>query len=253
MRGLNLDNKILVYTMGKVVSTSIRSSLNKLGRETMNAHTLNPDINNAIEKGFSRESKYVEQPLLDHHKYVYKYIKDNPEIKWKIISLVRDPVARNISTFFQVIDRLLPTYKNEPLITLKKSFMKGIDHEKVLNWQDFELKELTGIDVYSVPFDKKKGYQTYKLGNFEVLLIKYEKLNECVSNAMREFLDIEHFKLDYSNFSENKEYSKDYTFFKEMAKLGNTYLNKSYQSKYIKHFYTDVEIEQFRKRWHYEN
>src|SRR5215211_4864638 len=99
---------IIVHQMGKVGSKTVELSLRKayeaLGIEVPIYHT-------HILNGFELVRQYVlqEQHLqnsadqlatLHHGESVRKLIDKNPAQHWNIISLVRDPIARNISAFF---------------------------------------------------------------------------------------------------------------------------------------------------------
>ena len=63
------------------------------------------------------------------------------------------------------------------------------------------------------------------------------------------FLNIGKLELVSSNVGTDKWYSEMYKRFKRNFKPTEEYLNIMYDSKYIKHFYTDKEIESFKNKW----
>ena len=84
----------------------------------------------------------------------------------KIVTLVRDPIGRNVSMYFHDLHYWLAYYfsevrpdrdgarRNRPLIDC---FRETFDHRYPLDWFDKELKRLSGIDVYEHAFDRTTG------------------------------------------------------------------------------------------------
>ena len=96
---LQLLEPIIVYQMGKVASTTVCETLKNHGfKNILHAHSINPAL---ISKKKHKEMKRgVNRFFL--HETAGMYIAATGLVhKSKVISLVRDPVARNISAFFQ--------------------------------------------------------------------------------------------------------------------------------------------------------
>jgi hypothetical protein len=70
-----------------------------------------------------------------------------------------------------------------------------------------------------------------------------------VEAAFKQFLDIENFSLINANISEEKNYQTAYREFKDAIHLPCSYLDTVYESRHVKHFYTDEEISGFKARW----
>jgi len=207
----SIRNPILVYQMGKVASTSIYESLKLLNIEVpiYHVHLLHPSTirgqKNYIKNTFPEEigrNIDIYFPVLQHNeilsKLIGKYLKKR---KMFVISLMRDPIARNISTFFQALNRRVPNYAQkikdqtmsvEMLISL---FFEKVDHDFPLRWFDSDMKPVLGIDVFTQNFSKSKGYGIYKEGCVDLLLLKSESLSECIQKALEEFLGIKNFYL----------------------------------------------------------
>lgn len=266
---LNFPSKnhpIIVHQMGKVASTSIYESLKTLnleGHSFYHTHYLS-------DSGFRRSENFYREnyhrikaihPELMHSFYIRKnlsrFINSNEKIK--VITLVRDPVAKNVSSFFQNLEYLFD------LSLSKKKQMDGIEnslerlrglflerfpgHRVPLEWFDSELKSVFGIDVFKAPFPMKKGYWIYEDEHTDILLLKLEKLNEVIEEAFEEFLKIKKFRLKAENVGENKKYAQLYKEFKGVVSLPEDYLDEMYSSKYVRHFYSCDEIDSFRKKW----
>lgn len=178
--------------------------------------------------------------------------------KWKIITLVRDPIARNISAFFQTLEVEFGLNYGELLVApapaviekLTNLFLrKVLFHDYPLTWFDNELKSMLGLDVYAVPFTTKKGYKIYKGEHVDTLVIRLEDLNKCASIAFYEFLNIDNFILENANISNDKPYRTLCKDFKENIVLPHEYVRQMYSSKYMRHFYTSEEIRAFETEW----
>ncbi|MBD3289158.1 hypothetical protein GF337_10165 [candidate division KSB1 bacterium] len=256
-------NPILIYQMGKVGSSTLQHSLNalNLNRAVYHIHTLTKENLDNLEKVL-KNAFHLTHSVPGHYargRYLRKRINSDSSKKWTIITLVRDPIARNISSFFQDINHRFPefnypqkarTLKQDELVTeLIKLYFEKHDHEKPLWWFDKELKQTFGVDVYSTPFPKNHGYKVYNCKRAKVLLIRLENLDQCKKKAFREFLNIDNFELFNVNLAEQKGYSEIYHKFKSSICFPKSYIDKFYKSKLVKHFYTQKEIRDFELKW----
>ena len=246
---------LVIFQMGKVGSTSIVRSLEKekLSMPVFQVHYLNPKV---VEKFIK---KPFEGTIALHtltSRYLLKLMEKGIEggEPWKIISPVREPVARNISAFFENIKGRVPgldariergEVTDDELI---KYFMDSPQHLP-LSWFNIEMKPVFGIDVFSKDFDTKKGYQTYSGESAELLVIRLESFDDAISQAFAEFLGLKDFKLKRVNIAEDKKYNDVYRRIVDNIVLPEEYLDMMYNSNYAKLFYSPQEIEGFRKRW----
>ena len=172
-----------------------------------------------------------------------------------VISLVRDPVAKKISTFFQLIDEYIPDWKKQwesgalKLEDLQKMFFEKAGDNDPGQWFDNQIKPIWGIDIFKTPFDKTSGYHIYTFNpRINLMIIRMEDLNRVAENAFREFMGMESFSIISTNVGKEKPYRKLYEQFKKLP-LPASYLDKEYSSRYARHFYTEDEIAAFRKHW----
>lgn len=185
------------------------------------------------------------------------YDKDS-EIKF--VCLVREPIARDFSMYFQIFEHrnyYSCAYKNDFLGEISNFMMQiaGMKDDTMIlpgpmfQWFDDELKRTTGIDVFHYPFDKEKGYTVIREGNLSLLLIKSEKLNDLES-VIADFLQRPNFKLLNANQAEEKPLARLYKQAKDALVLPKEYLAYYYENnKRMDHFYTDEEKDMFRKKW----
>ncbi|KAB1067020.1 hypothetical protein F6U93_11400 [Tamlana haliotis] len=243
-----LKNKtIIVHTLGKVGSSTIYEELKKISpwKNIFHTHFLSNEwLNVKLKEGNHYESNYKAA------KKVFSYLDKNSDKKKYIIALVREPVSREISNFMQnPKDFIEGDILSESLDSLKNSYLQKLNYDYTLNWFDTEFLNYTGFDVYSKPFDKDRGFSIYHHDDFEVLIIKLEKLNECYSGAMKEFFDLNLKLSGNSNQSSQKEISNIYKELQQTIKFPKEELSTLYTHKYISHFYTLEEIKQFKEKW----
>lgn len=264
---------LLVYQMGKVGSKTVEMSLRalELDMPIYHPHFLTKARiaeTEAKRKTFFRTQRYsyLKRPWL--YQFLRKQIQSGlKDKKWKIVTLTREPIARNISTFFEnlevkVLD--LPDqyeirshyYDIDPTIVtldnlqqLTDLFFDRLHHDSPLDFFDRELKRVFGIDVFASEFPKSKGYKIYQEKHADVLLMRLENLNECARDAFKDFLGIEGFTLININIGRAKDYAPIYQSFVDSIALPDTYINKMYRSKYMQHFYNEEEIDRFEAKW----
>lgn len=266
---------ILVYQMGKVGSTSITETLQmaNIGRRIYHFHILRPERVRVYEEFYKKSSPI--NPNYKHRKLKYvwlcQYIRKQIERglngkKWKIVTLVRDPIARNIADFFEN-STVRPSgrarqYKvqsdwynfeimvnDNALEELIQIFLEKYKHDCPLQYFDLEFKSVLGIDLYASDFPTSRGYKIYKGNEFDILLIRLEDLNKCATEAFKEFLSIDNLTLLNRNVGTKKEYADMYRVFKNHIVFPEGYIDRMYSSKLARHFYSEAEIERFRKKW----
>lgn len=167
-----------------------------------------------------------------------------------IITIVRDPISRNISSLFQAFEFMKEgKYKTEFNIReFDKLFYAKVDHQAPEKWFDYELKNNFGIDIYNYEFDIRKKHLVIKEGNLKLLIIRLEDFKE-LEKVMADFLCINNFELINKNVSEVKWYSEVYESFKRNFKPSKEYLDKYLNTKFTKHFYSEAEINKIYKKY----
>lgn len=269
------SHPIIILQMGKVGSTSILHSLQatSLFSDVLQVHTLsNSGIREMEKRYWGHTPVLLRKSLLPETTHVFishslmSLLRRTPNGHWKIITLVRDPIARNVSEFFYSVDTTksdphLPDFytryrsgdlKTSDLIDrfLERFSESSREYEVPLNWFDVEFRDALGVDIFSSEFPVSKGYQIINTSDFEILILKLESLRECYRSAFREFLGLHNLILNTANAASQKDYSAAYNSFIREVRLPYSYVSKVYQSKLVRHFYHDQEIDQFVIKWH---
>lgn len=174
----------------------------------------------------------------------------------KVISLVRDPVATNLSGFFHNTD-WWPQELRDVAISRSSGwqerlwlhFLETYPHSVPATWFDMEMKPLFDIDVMASQFPQERGYQLYSSPVASLLLLKLESLDQCAVDAFREFLGIDYRQPARSNRADDKWYANLYREFIATTPIPESYLSSLYQTDFARHFYSPAEIDGFTRRW----
>ncbi|MHA7059247.1 putative capsular polysaccharide synthesis family protein [Aquimarina sp. M1] len=241
---------VLVYQMGKVASSSIYSSLKEKNKIVYHIHRLNEKYikevhKSSLEKTGSIEPKVVDQRGIRLHNL---FIKNNEQPVY-IISLVRNPIERNISAFFQNKDYYTKQNAYSDTDSLIELFYDLYDHDTPLMWFDKEFKPCLNVDIYEHAFPTEKKYKIITSNNFNILLMRVDLEDSVKERIISNFLGIENFKLQNKNVGTLKGYNKEYKEFKKEINLNEAYINSMLNSKFTNHFYSKGEIGEFRKKW----
>lgn len=246
---MKAEEPVIVYQMGKVGSSSISRSLRKqLAGPVFHVHRMNADNIRNFYDIHKRKDRHPPDEtvglLLNRH-----LTNKKPA---KIISLVREPIERNISAFFQnhewFVGKRLDQDPND-IDTLSNIFFTAYDHSVPLTWFDIEMKPVVGIDVYRYPFPFEKGYMIIKHPPYELLIIKLEVEDSIKEEAVKKFLKLDDFRLSSHNVGDDKEYALIYNEFKTRINIPDDYLERMCNARFTRHFYSAEEITAIREKW----
>ena len=275
----NWGTPVLIYQMGKVGSSSIRNSLFRCQhpntRLVLMSHeyfpvrnrdpdriTIEPEYQDMLLREIAHEQQIYQQFSLRkrlgrrfrekfYAERIYNsYIRSQRPVR--AITLVREPIANNISMFFQLLGRYIgkdaerQDYDIDELIDI---FVANYMHSRPLTWLDAEIKTNFGIDVYQSPFPVNQGYTIITQGRISLLVLRCELDDRTKAQAIADFLDIDDFKIIRSNVASEKSYARQYAEFKQRIRIPTALLDQMYNSRFSRHFYSMKEREELRARW----
>lgn len=232
------DSLFIVLSHGKVASKAICTSLSQIKGKVFGPiyhlhHFLNlpPNI-------FSNGKVFH---IVSAAGLAASFHSTKLPIRWKFIVGVRDPLACALSGYFEIAS---------------SKMIEKFDWGKFFGilyfiLEYFDINNQLPLNCYNYKFDKSSGYQIIIESNIELLLYSFENLNNIFPKAFYEFTGIDNFQLQKVNVGEEKSYSKKYKELKNSLKFDEDILDKVYTSKYVKHFYNDESIAEFRSRWQY--
>lgn len=241
---------VLVYQMGKVASSSIYYSLKESDNIVYHVHRLSEKHIRELHKTQLEKTGLVESKAVDERgvRLNNMFIKSNKR-PIHIISLVRNPIDRNMSAFFQNKEYYTKKHDYSDTEKLTNLFYQLYDHDTPLNWFDREFKDCLNVDIYDSSFPKDKKYKLLKSNNYNILLMRVDLEDSIKENIISAFLGISNFKLKNKNVGIQKTYNEEYKDFKRKINLSDSYMNKMLNSKFTNYFYTNSEISEIRSKW----
>jgi hypothetical protein len=239
---------ILIYTMGKVGSSTIyRQLLAKYPwLPAFQVHFLSDYwIKTIIPKMPGRYQVHLELS-----EKIKKQLASKSNLRYKIITIIRDPITRDISDIFQNwMDKYKVQSINEVDYSTIVADFNSNDHAYTLDWFDTEFKAFTGIDVYQLNYPKDQSYCSFSFPKFDLLIIKLDTIGTQLTPAVNEFLNLSTAEITGANRSENKEGKELYAQIRTNYKAPKEKLDVVYSSKLIQHFYATDEIAKLRSKW----
>ncbi len=217
---------VFIYTIGKVGSSSMRESLKKYyPGVVVSGHSFSPLIK-------------ATAPV----NALYRWYHRHTDKKINIISLVREPISRDLSMFFQEYQKKEGFDGTEPMEQIRELFLRF--RTNPTGWFDNKMKDVFGIDVFRHDFSR---YSVIREGRVNLLLMQCELSDETKSEIIREFLEIPAFTITRINESRVRQYSGQYDAFKKTVKLTEDYVRDIYGTRYSRHFYKESMDSQIEK------
>lgn len=250
---VNRSNQIvIIYTIGKVGSTTLLESLknSSINIPIFHIHSLNKtNIYNQKQYYLNSERKSVPFHLI-RSSVLEKRLKFFTG-KLFIITLIREPIGRELSSVFQDALIFKNFYKknigstNEIIERKINALTEELPEEK---WFNTELKEVFNINIFDLKFEPKKGYIFYEKKNISFLLLRLEDLNKVFMESMAKMFKNKHIDLINKNIGKDKFYSNSYNNFKSMYGIDKDKIKRIVNSRFIKKFYFD-KIDSIRNTW----
>lgn len=176
-------------------------------------------------------------------------------ISGKVISIVREPIARQISLLWQYWGTTGKDYfylvreNLNSLESIENRFFSIPNGEDEFEWYLGEFKDILDINVYEYSFDRERGYSIIEKNGISLLLLKMEKLND-LEGVIKEFIGIDEFELIHANTAAGKKYKYAYENYLDNVKIPYHFYKHYYcNNKYVDHFYSEEEKKNFYKKW----
>lgn len=246
------DRIVLTHTYGKVGSTAIHKAINKQpGYQSFQTHVISEE---GVAESRQSNPEDPEQIHLLVGEALRHVLELHPDRQVRVITLVRDPVARAVSDLFEnpgrfVEDGEIRGVALEQLVAIAtRHALQSFDYAE--NWFDRELSAIVGFDFFTRDFDRMKGFELYQEGRFELLAGKLEQLSDNGAGYLGRFLDMG------GDFPVLKTRARSatadallYEQVRKNLKLPAEALDEIYSGRVCKHFYSDEELDRFRRRW----
>jgi hypothetical protein len=224
--------------MAKCGTSAVASGLRDAGaKPVFQVHDLDPEFLEREEQQYGPH----DRPWRNWDAQVLLARPPTAARPWRVVSLVRDPIAQSISAYFQRSGgHVAPDAADEVRRRL---------HRLPLRWFETRLQPTLGIDVYAQPFDPDVGHAVLEGRNLTLLLLRTEGLPNA-SAVLREFFGTNAaVALPRANVSAEKNYADAYGELVASLRPPPAVIDEAYSSRLVRHFYTDAEIDGFRDRW----
>jgi len=188
--GSSLPDPVLVYQMSEVGSSTVSASLHSVGTKNIHVHFIGEQWAEAAQ--YHRRRGGGELPQNLYLGRVLRYWLKLRVAPVKVITLVRDPVARKISSAFQ-LRRYNPGLSSDDVEAAKQWLRENIDFDErppyESAWFDREIKTVFDVDVYDYPFNPEKGYTRIQTSRVDLLILRLEDLSALIPTAVSDFVD----------------------------------------------------------------
>jgi putative capsular polysaccharide synthesis protein len=272
---------ILVWTMGKVGTSTVSRGLKRAGIPSLHMHSIRPSLHSAVKEARKASAARALSNPADAMRALYLRLSSPQETGLvqtlprqlrlaanalrgptiphieaslkaleiissgakpvKIISMVREPVGRNISAFFENLDLHALSY-DAPTDALVAAFKERYSHNVPLEWFDRELKDGVGFDVFAEAFDREARLGRYTKDKFEFLIMRSDTELARQQDEVSDFVG-RPVELTLENTAEDKPYGAAYRAFKDRLSLPEEYVRNMYSSKFARHFWTGPELD----------
>jgi hypothetical protein len=223
---------IFVFQIGKVGSSSLLATLSR-------------DVGGSIEHAhrFVKFSAEGAEALARCRRWRLPYF---------VICPVRDPLSRNVSTFFENFERIVgepfsarPRTRDE----LRTLLLERFNHCGALDWFDGEFRPLFGLDALAQPFDKVRRWQTYRVRSARILIYRTDLNRDLQRDIVGTFLGRPLGEWIRRNEAGDKDYGDAYADLCANARLPPVLIQTLHRSRFARAFWTEQELAEIAARW----
>jgi hypothetical protein len=244
--------EVIIHSMSKTATTSLKQSFLKLTDNVAQIHMLN---------GRPQLKSYVKENMVE-------YINKNKNKKFLIINVFRCPIQRKLSLYFY--KKRKEKIKDSDI--LKKNINEYIlskDNEFILNKNEndlffdycdhpnYEWNKFFGFNYYDKPFNFIDKYNVHIKNNLIFLNLRFDDIilwNIIINNFLKKYNLFNNKKFNLLKNSKttinilNDKIQKKY---KNNIILSKVDFNKiyNYSKKDLEYFYTKKELENWKKRY----
>jgi hypothetical protein len=235
---------VIVYTMGKVGSSSVYYTLMKSFpfRKIYHNHFLSNEWLTKRLPGtpFMRNIRLAKPAL---------QCVARGDCTIHYICMMRDPIGRDLSNVVQNYAQNDIEVYNAPIDDLIKR-ISADGHMFFEDWFNTDFSGHIGQPVTSFFFDPELGYSIHQIDNRKrLLLLKVETIDKVFEKAISEFLGVQVDPQFRFNESSDKSDAAFYADLKKAYRLSYETLEKIYNSDIVKHFYDEAERKALIAKW----
>ena len=251
---LHQGSPVVVYSAPKTASTSIAAALTRTaGLATVKVHFVQPEH---FWLG-PLQPKTAPDGLLRH-----RAIEQRPsrrmlfasDMPLRIVSVVRDPIAFNLSnyTFFGRAYWMRTFWRSAPWIDTDRimgHFLRTFPHDSSSLWWQREFAPTTGIDIAREGFDAERGWQRYRNGRFDCLVIRSDIADDDKQTALAEWTGMPVSKVERENANDTQSAPGVYERMKAAVAGERAYVERMLALPAAQMFFNAKQREALADKW----
>jgi len=279
----DIDNFVLVYTMGKVGSTALVQSLNAVGLFARHLQWATPETQAFFDRmetvGASTDGELVfnlQNRLNGRRAYQALQNREYASLI-KVITVIRAPIEQILSHYFQGISIIEKAFKargrtvdagtlREDILQSAQFYLTRSDwkignlteeisvdnYERIwfcwlvhnyVHWFDYEFRPFFPTEILGG--DLRQGFQLVD----NALLLRFEDFATVAEPIVAAYVQRPQFKLLRENVGADKDYGKLYREVADTTRLPKAFVNHLCDCKYVRHFYSDEERRLMQQKW----
>ena len=240
---------VLVWTVGKVASSSVYATLKHHGFDTIHIHYLSDwYLTNQINKMYA--GRDLATNIATSVRFRHGFDRNFYKTPFRVVTLVRDPLARNISAYFENLEHFSKSAKTVADSAWHiQNFLDRYPHSIVLDWFDAELRDVGGVDFRQINFDPDRQWCVRRDDKFHVLIIRAEAPDQVKLDAMSEFFGMPMTSLIRQNEAADKHYNELYQAFRDTISFPKEHIDYMYDNDLCETFWTPTEVRRMRNAW----
>jgi hypothetical protein len=167
----------------------------------------------------------------------------------KVVTLVREPIGRNASYYFQNLDKILGRAQAHemPVETIIDGFTETFPYsDDPLSWFDYEFKAALGADVYESGFRAGDWSHRWQSGVYDILVLRTDAPDAEKARALRAFLGVEDLVLRQANVTAEKPSAAAHRAFQTQVKFPAAYVERMLGSRYARFFFDEASLAAWR-------
>jgi hypothetical protein len=176
----------------------------------------------------------------------------NDDTVWNLVTLVRDPISRNLSSFINALDAYMPDAATRiesgelSLEELQYMFLTIGYSVKLCDWYKEFFEPVFPFEIGALPYENGKGYVIAEKLPYRLIVLRNEDLAQSLTPALHEFLGIDRIRMESINRTEEKKYGDLYRQFRKLA-WPEAYIDDMYDDPVVRAYYSEEEIARSRK------
>ena len=174
------------------------------------------------------------------------------DLPLKVITLVREPIGRNLSAYFQNWDYFMRLRGDRARRSAQQEvehFLEAYDHQIPEKWLTGQFSDYLDVDVFSHNFDKEAGYGRIRSGTADILLMHHDLDDHLKRELISELVGLRIAPLVRANEAGSKPYAAIYNQVRQPGNLPPGHVEDMLNSRYARHFYTLQHRRKLALKW----